>query len=300
METVVYNVAGNIFSVSADEKFLRLLTNYEPFVVKGAAGTSAGASAGSVGEKPAFALEVVSEETAPEYAEETRQQDEGQEIVCGHTPAGDSVFDFFLGKLRSGVLVCSDGYRCGKLYLSGHADKFAIDNSLMVMYALATAGSGTALFHSAIVSQDGRGYMFRGKSGTGKSTHARLWLRHVEGAELVNDDNPVVRLQPDGAWVYGSPWSGKTPCYRNVAVPLGGIVLLSQAPYNKIARLGGVQAYAALVPSISGKRWDRAVADGLHATENALAMGVKVWHLECLPDEEAARLCFETVKGENK
>ena len=76
METVVYNVAGNIFSVSAEEKFLRLLTNYEPFVVKGTAGTSAGASAGSVGEKPAFALEVVSEETAPEYAEETRQQDE--------------------------------------------------------------------------------------------------------------------------------------------------------------------------------------------------------------------------------
>ena len=111
METVVYNVACNIFSVSAEEKFLRLLTNYEPCVVSGAAGTSAGASAGSVGEKPAFALEVVSEETAPEYAEETRQQDEGQEIVCGHTPAGDSVFDFFLGKLRSGVLVCSDGYR---------------------------------------------------------------------------------------------------------------------------------------------------------------------------------------------
>lgn len=300
METVVYNVACNLFSVSAEEKFLRLLTNYEPFVVKGAAGTPAGASSGALGEKPAFALEVVSEETAPEYAEETRQQDEGQEIVCGHTPAGDSVFDFFLGKSRSGVLVCSDGYRRGKLYLSGHADKFAIDNSLMVMYALATAGSGTALFHSAIVSQGGHGYMFLGKSGTGKSTHARLWLRHVEGAELVNDDNPVVRLQPDGAWVYGSPWSGKTPCYRNVAVPLGGIVLLSQAPYNKIARLGGVQAYAALVPSISGKRWDRAVADGLHATENALAMGVKVWHLECLPDEEAARLCFETVKGEGK
>lgn len=81
---------------------------------------------------------------------------------------------------------------------------------------------------------------------------------------------------------------------------LGGIVLLSQAPYNKISRLGGVQAYAALVPSISGKRWDRAVADGLHATENALAMNAKVWHLDCLPDEDAARLCFETVKGECK
>lgn len=53
----------------------------------------------------------------------------------------------------------------------------------------------------------------------------------------------------------------------------------------------GIEAYAALVPSISGKRWDKAVADGLHETENALAMATPVYHLECLPDEEAARVC---------
>ena len=181
--------------------------------------------------------------------------------------------------------------------------KFALNNSLMVLYALATAGLGTALFHSAVVSYKGRGYMFLGKSGTGKSTHARLWLKHIEGSELMNDDNPVVRFFDDGpdgaprAVVYGSPWSGKTPCYRNVQAPVGGIVLLSQAPYNKIVRLKGVQAYAALVTSISGKRWDKSVADGLHATENALAKNVPVWHLECLPDEAAAKLCNENVAG---
>lgn len=285
--TNFFKVAGHVFSIGTDRDIRPLLDNYEPFAVEPSDGV-------------AFAVEVQDSGAKIEFAEETRQQDEGQEIVCGHTADGSSVFEFFLGSRLTGTLVCSDRYRRGTLYLAGAADKFAVNNSMMVMYALATAGSGTALFHSAIVSQGGRGYMFLGKSGTGKSTHARLWLRHVEGSELVNDDNPVVRLQPDGAWVYGSPWSGKTPCYRNVAVKLGGIVLLSQAPYNKIVRLGGVQAYAALVPSISGKRWDRAVADGLHATENALAMGVKVWHLECLPDEEAARLCFETVKGEGK
>ena len=97
--------------------------------------------------------------------------------------------------------------------------------------------------------------MFLGPSGTGKSTHARLWLQYIDGTELVNDDNPVVRIYQDGAaTVFGSPWSGKTPCYRNVRYPLGGIVMLSQAPYNKIHRLGGLQAYIALVPSISGKR----------------------------------------------
>jgi hypothetical protein len=141
--------------------------------------------------------------------------------------------------------------------------------------------------------------MFLGKSGTGKSTHARLWLQHIEGTALVNDDNPVVRLADDGtATVYGSPWSGKTPCYRNVSYPLGAIVLLSQAPYNRIERLGGIRAYASLVASISGKRWDSRVADGLHRTENALAMNVAVWHLECLPDEAAAKLCCAQVRNE--
>lgn len=86
-------------------------------------------------------------------------------------------------------------------------------------------------------------------------------------------------VKADGtAVVYGTPWSGKTPCYRNVSAPLGGIVLLSQAPYNKIVRLQGIGAYAAVVPSISGKRWDSRIADGLHETENALAGNIPVWH----------------------
>lgn len=176
--------------------------------------------------------------------------------------------------------------------MTGKWRKLAIDNALMVLFALATAPHKTVLFHAAVVSHQDKAYMFLGKSGTGKSTHARLWLTYIEGTALVNDDNPVVRINDDNvATVYGSPWSGKTPCYRHVSYPLGAIVLLSQAPYNKIRRMMGIEAYAALVPSISGKRWDKAVADGLHETENALAMATPVYHLECLPDEEAARVC---------
>jgi SOS-response transcriptional repressor LexA len=83
-----------------------------------------------------------------------------------------------------------------------------------------------------------------------------------------------------------------------VSQELGAIVLLSQAPFNKIRRLGGLEAYAALVPSISGKRWDERIADGLHQTENALASTVPTWHLQCLPDEEAARLCAGEIQTE--
>lgn len=281
-ETRCYEVAGHRFCVSGEKDVLPLTENYEPFR--------------SEGGEAVFALGI-DHGKAPEYAEEFRQEDEGQAIVCGHTAAGEAVFEFHAWGMVAGWLVCSADYREGQLITTDHPTKMAIDNALMVMYALATAGKGTVLFHAAVVSCEDKGYMFLGPSGTGKSTHARLWLRHIEGSALVNDDNPVVRIGEDGSIrVYGSPWSGKTPCYRNVCYPLGAIVVLSQAAYNRIQRLSGIYAYAALMESISGKRWDERIADGLHQTENVLASTVSVWHLECLPDEEAARLCNRTIR----
>ena len=273
-ETRYYKVAGHRFCVTGEAEGF---ANYKPFLCEES--------------ETVFALSIGDGE-APEYVEEIRQEDEGQEIICGKTAADEAVFEFHWWNDTAGWLICSADYHEGRLITTGRHVKMAIDNALMVLYALATADRQTALFHAAVVSYEGKGYMFLGPSGTGKSTHAGLWLRYIAGTALVNDDNPVVR---DGV-VYGSPWSGKTPCYRNVHYPLGGIVVLSQAPYNRIQRLSGLHAYAALVASISGKRWDARIADGLHQTENALASTVPVWHLECLPDEEAARVCQLTIK----
>lgn len=282
MNKVYYLVAEHTFCVEADEIIIKLLTNYAPFITE--ATTNA-----------LFAL-TVTEGGPIQYVEELSQDEEGQDIVCGHTGQGDSVFEFRFGGKTAGWLVCSAGYLEGTLYLSGFQSKAAVDNALMIQFAMASATLDTALFHAAAVSVDGRGYMFLGKSGTGKSTHARLWLQNIPGTELMNDDNPAVRVKADGtAVVYGTPWSGKTPCYRNICAPIGGIVLLSQAPYNRITRLTGIGAYAAVVPSISGKRWDNCIADGLHETENALASNVPVWHLDCLPDADAAHLCKDTI-----
>ncbi len=294
-ETRYYKVAGHLFDVSSEMEVFPLMSNYEPFYCDT-----------STTQRVAFSLSIRNG-AAPKYIEELRQEDEnlrvgehssgmGQEIVCGKTADAMPVFEFRWWKQTAGFLVCAPDYHEGQLITTGRYTKMAIDNALMVLFALATANKGTVLFHAAVVSFEGKGYMFLGPSGTGKSTHARLWLSHIEGASLVNDDNPVVRIDDDGsAVVYGSPWSGKTPCYRNVHCTLGGIVMLSQAPYNKIHRLNGIHAYAVLVSSISGKRWDTKIADGLHQTENALASEVPTWHLECLPDEDAAQICMSTV-----
>jgi len=280
-KTKYYKVADVLFAVTADASDFEIMTNYEPF--------------GALGGLAAFLLNV-EEGGAVGYTEEMRQDDEGQEIVCGKTDDGCPVFEFIWAGETAGWLVCQTDYSEAKLVVTGRYRKLAVDNALMILFALSTAAQGVALFHSSTVTFGGKAYMFLGVSGTGKSTHSSLWLKYIEGTELLNDDNPVVRVFDDGkVTVYGSPWSGKTPCYRNLSYPLGGIVLLSQAPYNKIQRLTGIQAYVALVPSISGKRWDKLIADGLHQTENALAMHVPVWHLECLPDEAAAQLCCGTI-----
>lgn len=305
MNKFFFKVAEHLFAVDVADDILSQMDNYSPFAV-----SSSDVSC----EKPVFSL-AVQEASAPAFTEETRQEDEGQSIVCGRTAEGLPVFDFLLLGKSTGVLVCEKDFKHAVLFLGEKGNganaasaaitgmrQFALNNALMVLYALATAGLGTALFHAASVSYKGRGYLFLGKSGTGKSTHARLWLKYNEGSELFNDDNPVVRLfEKDGrkfAVAYGSPWSGKTPCYKNVKMEIGAFVLLSQAPFNKISPLKGVSAYAAIVPSISGMRWDKDIADGLHQTQNGLASNVPVWYLECLPDEDAAKLCCRSVARE--
>lgn len=282
METRYYKVAGHTFGVSGEAGVFALMENYAPFSCKA--------------DEAVFML-TVGKGLAVSFTEDLRQEEEGQQIICGRTSTGESVYEFVWWNESAGWLVCKDNYHEGRLVLTGRHTKMAVDNALMVMFALATAEKGTALFHAAAVSCDDYGYLFLGKSGTGKSTHAGLWVKHIDGAVLMNDDNPVVRISEGQAVVYGSPWSGKTACYRNVSSPLGGIVLLKQAPYNRICRLEGIEAYVALVASISGQRWDEGIADGLHDTENKLASTVPMWHLECLPDKAAAKICWAEIRG---
>ena len=293
MRAYTYTVTGHTFRITADGglDLSQALAHYAPFAREAEAGST----------DPVFRLDVLAQEALPAPAglvPELEQDDDGSQIRVFRTTEGGSWFEFLLRGKLSGRLQAAPGFTEAKLSLHAHPD-FALNNALMVLYALRTARMGTALFHAAVVAYKGYGYLFLGRSGTGKSTHARLWTEHLPGAELLNDDNPVVRVFPDGkARVYGSPWSGKTPCYRNESLPAGGLVQLAQAPQNAIRRLHGIAAYAALVPSISGKRWDRAVADGLHETENSLAAHVPVWHLDCLPDEAAARLCCGHIAAE--
>ena len=187
--------------------------------------------------------------------------------------------------------------RAQLLFLEGDFS-FALNNALMLLFAFASACHGVLEMHSSVVVNDGKGYLFLGKSGTGKSTHSSLWLRHIPGTMLLNDDHPILRLMPDGtARVYGSPWSGKTPCYKNLDFPAGAVVRIRQAPFNKIEKLPLVQAYASLMASASSFRPFKTLADGWHRTLEGLVGVLPCYVLDCLPDQAAAELCYKTVHG---
>lgn len=174
---------------------------------------------------------------------------------------------------------------------------FGLNNALMMMYAFSAADKQTVLMHASVIRKDGRGYLCLGVSGTGKSTHTSNWLKYIPDTDLMNDDNPVVRVVDGVATVFGSPWSGKTPCYRNVEAPIGGFLQLKQAPFNKIRRQTVIESFASLLPSCSVMKWDRRDYIGACDTVQALIERVPTYFMENLPNEEAVQISYKTMSN---
>lgn len=174
---------------------------------------------------------------------------------------------------------------------------FGLNDALMLVFAFAGSFRQAILVHASCVIRNGMAYPFIAQSGTGKSTHASLWIKHLEGTELLNDDNPVVRIMADGRpYVYGSPWSGKTPCYRNRRAELGAVTRINRAPQNSIERLAPVQAFASLLPACSSMMWDPVIYNNLCNAVTRIVETSPVYTLHCLPDREAALLSSSTIE----
>ena len=297
--TKYYTVAGHSFSFTMQDDcpIWGGLSNYVPFEVEKPAA------------EPVFALEFVYSmermQKTPVYVEKAEEPDQPRIEIFHRTPceADPEGRQWIIemapvqGMDICARLVASADFSSARLAVAhSKVGEFAINNSMMILYAFTTASKGTLEMHSSVIKRGGYGYMFLGKSGTGKSTHSSLWLKYLEGSELLNDDNPILRVGEDGvARVYGSPWSGKTPCYKNDSAPVGAIVRLNQYPENRIARNSIVEAYAAVYPSCSGFRAIREMADGMHSTIEKVVLSVPCYTLDCLPDEAAARLSCETI-----
>ncbi len=223
----------------------------------------------------------------------------GQE--CSFVKQDDTYLFRMQGTTQDSPLVMSHVRDDCRLCATAHNSYPSLHFSLWFAFALLAAPMSIVPVHASTLVYRNRAVMILGESGTGKSTHTGLWCRHIPGAWLLNDDSPLLSVGKGVPMVYGSPWSGKTPCFHNLGVPLRGIVRLSQAPHNRIRRLSSMQAIAALHPSCPpALARDDYFNDLIMEVVQRTVATVPIYHLECLPDAAAALLCRDTLFGPSK
>ena len=154
---------------------------------------------------------------------------------------------------------------------------------------------GILLFHGSAIAVDGEGYLFTAHSGTGKSTHTRLW-RQVFGdrAVMVNDDKPFLELRADGIWLHGSPWSGKHGLDANICVPLKGICVLERGEENRIRPASREET----LPMLQKQAYEPLAEDtrsAFHSLLDALSRQVPLWKLACNKNPDAALTAWEAM-----
>lgn len=289
-----YIVANNAFTVSVSDS-LRSWSTIKPRFAEFAAPLSAG--------KPVLEVEVKSM-ALPEYDGEriyepvhagigfisscaSRLKDGSLALEFRHVAETKTRLLMIMPPEldRADITIASD---------SDENDSYFLSHALMIAFMIATCHNGTLLFHSSAVIYGGKAYLFQGKSGTGKSTHARLWTGHIAGAELLNDDNPLISFAEDGTAVaYGSPWSGKTHCYRNISAPVGAIVRIVRGEENSLRRLAPLKAYASLTASVFFMPFlSDELREKRHKTIERLAGSVACCEMHCRPDADAALTCM--------
>ena len=154
----------------------------------------------------------------------------------------------------------------------------------------------TLLFHGSVIAVDGEGYLFTAKSGTGKSTHTRLWREYFgERAVMVNDDKPLLHITDSGVTAYGTPWDGKHRLSTNTAVPLKGICVLTRDTTNHIEQAEPHDTYPMIVQQTNRSL----TADGMKQTLSLIDRMlnvVPVYRLGCNMDIEAARVAYEGMQ----
>lgn len=155
----------------------------------------------------------------------------------------------------------------------------------------------TFLFHGSVIAVDGQGYLFTAKSGTGKSTHTKLW-RELFGNRVVvvNDDKPLIRANNGSVTVFGTPYNGKHRLGNDIAVPLKAICILERAKENNIQRITKTEAYTMLLQQVYRPSDSFSLAKTLTLIDK-MSEKVDFYRLGCNMELSAAELSYNTMKG---
>ncbi len=153
------------------------------------------------------------------------------------------------------------------------------------------------LFHCSAIMIDDMAVLFTAPSGTGKSTHARLWKKHFGNkVKVINDDKPLIRFDKDGAFVYGTPWCGKHGLQTNTSARIDAVFILEQSTQNEIIKPDFFDAYTTML-SQTYRPDDTGKMRKIMPLVNRFISGVKYFRLKCNMSEDAAVTAYNAMKG---
>jgi len=159
---------------------------------------------------------------------------------------------------------------------------------------------GGLMLHSSAVVVDGKAYLFTADSGTGKSTHTKLWLEKFgDRAFILNDDKPALRLEEDGWFAYGTPWSGKHDISVNTRITVAGIACLERGEENSIEPFGGIMAIHAILKQVNRPKAAEYRQKLLDLMDKLITQ-IPIWKLKCNMTPEAAEVSYAAMSGKKE
>lgn len=154
---------------------------------------------------------------------------------------------------------------------------------------------GVLLIHGAAIAVDGQAYLFTARSGTGKSTHTRLW-RELFGSRvtMINDDKPLLRPTKNGVTVYGTPWDGGEGLNTNTQAPLKAIIKLERGEENSIRPLKTSEMIPEFFAASLRGQTSLEITHSMDLQSRILS-AVKLYSMKCTPTIDAARVAAKAL-----
>ncbi len=188
--------------------------------------------------------------------------------------------------------IVSERYRTPIRYSDEDVEETAVYRKICEYLAL----QDTILFHSSAIAVDGNAFLFAAPSGTGKSTHVRLWKSHFgDRAVILNDDKPLITVKSGRATAYGTPWAGKEDLNTNTHFPIRSICFLERGAQNRIQELQKENVFPLLLDQTYRPESPESYAAVLK-TLGCLSSSVRFYRLACNMDPEAALVAYQCMK----
>lgn len=166
-----------------------------------------------------------------------------------------------------------------------------------IRFCEAILAYGGFVLHASAVKYGGQVYLFSAPSGVGKSTHASLWVGCLEGARVINDDKPAIRLIDGVPYAYGTPWCGSGRLTANDGGRVRALYFLRRSEQN-LAYAMEKSCVPYLLFESTLRPVDKEGMDSLFSCLDGFVRSVGVFGLDCNTEDGAVYAALSVLEKE--